>query len=121
FRVYTLNTKCSGGGDSIRCISRPSRKKLSTGVHRLSTDDGTLHPPLRAMRRRRGTPEERRCRAIFHNGNAHPRVLRGRRSVHVRRVLVAVLLTLVAGTGSVHAADPAATPAPPREVLSQRP
>jgi len=39
----------------------------------------------------------------------------------VRRVLVAVLLTLVTGAGSVQAADPAATPAPPREVLSQRP
>jgi outer membrane protein TolC len=39
----------------------------------------------------------------------------------VRPVLVAVFLLLVGGAGAVHAADTSPSPAPPREVLSQRP
>jgi len=40
----------------------------------------------------------------------------------VRPVLVAVFLVLIlVGTAPLQAADPVATPAPPREVLSQRP
>src|SRR5436309_6583089 len=51
-----------------------------------------------------------------------PRSPSGRRSVHVRRVPVAVfLIILLGGTAPLQAADPVPTPAPPREVLSQRP
>src|SRR5437773_11809803 len=57
------------------------------------------------------------CRAEMHI----PRSPSGRRSVHVRRVLVVACLIILGGTAPLQAADPVARPAPPRDVLSERP
>src|SRR5438132_7836313 len=50
-----------------------------------------------------------------------PRAPSGRRRVHVRRVFLVACFITLGGVTPLQAADPEATPAPPREVLSQRP